>query len=122
MPPVQIVELIRIPPTAVTLDEADDGSPLYFVTDRQGTRRQIDRADMLHITATGRRSPIDDCREAIGLAIAMEKHQAQLYGNGCAAGRHPASCRAGIPPATLERLQAGLRSRSGVAWPAAARR
>ena len=32
-----IVELIRIPPTAVTLEEADDGSPLYFVTDRQGT-------------------------------------------------------------------------------------
>jgi HK97 family phage portal protein len=51
----QVVELLRIDPRAVTLDEADDdGSPLYFVTDRQGTRRQIDRADVLHITATGR--------------------------------------------------------------------
>jgi HK97 family phage portal protein len=70
----QIVELLRIAPRAVTLDEADDGSPLYFVTDKQGTRRQIDRSDILHITATGRRSPIEDCREAIGLAIAMERH------------------------------------------------
>jgi HK97 family phage portal protein len=100
----QIVEIIRIPPTAVTLEEADDGSPLYFVTDKQGTRRQIDRVDMLHITATGRRSPIDDCREAIGLAIVMERHQAQLYGSGARPGgilKLPGR----IPPAQLERLQ-----------------
>jgi len=101
----QIVELIRIPPTAVTLDEADDGSPIYFVTDRAGVRRQIDRVDMLHITATGRRSPIDDCREAIGLAIAMERHQGQLYGNAARPGGM-LRLKGRIPPATLERLQA----------------
>ena len=99
-----IVELIRIPPTAVTLDENDAGEPVYYVTDKQGMRRQIDRVDMLHVTATGRRSPIDDCREAIGLAIVMERHQAQLYGNGARPGgvlKLPGR----IPPATLERLQ-----------------
>jgi HK97 family phage portal protein len=99
-----IVELIRIDPRAVTLEEADDGAPLYFVTDRQGTRRQIDRSDILHLTATGRRSPIDDCREAIGLAIVMERHQAQLYGSGARPGgilKLPGR----IPPAQLERLQ-----------------
>jgi HK97 family phage portal protein len=100
----QIVEIIRIDPRAVTLDENDAGEPLYYVTDKQRTRRQIDRADILHITATGRRSPIEDCREAIGLAIAMERHQGQLYGNGCKPGGI-LRLKGRIPPATLERLQ-----------------
>jgi HK97 family phage portal protein len=107
-----IVELIRIPPTAVTLDEADDGSPIYYVTDRAGTRRQIDRADMLHVTATGRRSPIDDCREAIGLAIVMEKHQAQLYGSGARPGgilKLPGQ----LQQAQLERLQQDFAAKWG---------
>lgn len=43
-----IVELVRIPPTAVTLDESDLGEPLYFVTDKQGTRRQIDPKPAQH--------------------------------------------------------------------------
>jgi HK97 family phage portal protein len=99
----QIVELLRIDPRAVTLDENDAGEPLYYVTDKQGTRRQIDRSDILHITATGRRSPIDDCREAIGLAIAMERHQAQLYANAARPGgvlKLPGR----LNPATHERL------------------
>jgi HK97 family phage portal protein len=107
-----IVEILRLPPTSITLDEADDGSPLYFVTDKQGVRRQIDRADILHITATGRRSPIEDCREAIGLALVMERHQAQLYGNGARPGgilKLPGR----IPPATLERLQQDFAAKWG---------
>jgi HK97 family phage portal protein len=110
----QIVEILRLPPTSVTFDEADDGSPLYFVTDKQGTRRQIDRADILHITATGRRSPIDDCREAIGLAIAMERHQAQLYGNAARPGgvlKLPGR----LNPATHERLQQDFQAKWAMA-------
>jgi HK97 family phage portal protein len=108
------VELLRIDPRPVTLDENDAGEPLYFVTDKQGTRRQIDRADILHITATGRRSPIDDCREAIGLAIAMERHQAALYGSGARPGgvlKLPGR----IPPASLERLQQDFAQKWGMA-------
>jgi HK97 family phage portal protein len=107
-----IVELIRIDPRAVALEENDAGEPLYFVTDRQGVRRQIDRVDMLHITATGRRSPIEDCREAIGLALVMERHQAQLYGNGARPGgvlKMPGR----IPQATLERLQQDFAAKWG---------
>ena len=99
----QIVEILRLPPTGVSLDEADDGSPIYYLTDRQGTRRQIDRADVFHVTVTGRRSPIDDCGEAIGLALAMERHQAQLYANAARPGgvlKLPGR----LNPATHERL------------------
>jgi HK97 family phage portal protein len=76
------------------------------------TRRQIDRADILHITATGRRSPINDCAEAIGLAIAMERHQAALYGSGCRPGG-VLKLSGRIPPATLERLQADFAQKWG---------
>ena len=82
------------------------------MTDRQGTRRQIDRVDMLHITATGRRSPIDDCREAIGLALAMERHQAQLFANGARPGGM-LKLQGRLPPATLERLQADFTAKWG---------
>jgi HK97 family phage portal protein len=106
----QIVELLRIDPRAVTLDEADDGSPLYYLTDRQGTRRQIDRADILHITATGRRSPIEDCREAIGLALAMERHQGQLYGNAARPGG-VLKLAGRLNPAQHERLTADFQAK-----------
>jgi HK97 family phage portal protein len=101
----QVVELIRIDPTAVTPDENDAGEPLYFVTDKQGVRRQIDRADILHLRALCGRSPLHDIREAIGLSLVMEKHQALLFGNGA----RPAGMlrlKGRITPASLERLQA----------------
>jgi HK97 family phage portal protein len=99
----QVVELVRIDPTAVTLDENDAGEPLYYVTDKQGVRRQIDRADILHLRALNGRSPLHDIREAIGLALAMERHQAQLYGNAARPGgvlKLPGR----LNPATHERL------------------
>jgi HK97 family phage portal protein len=108
----QIVEIIRINPAAVTLDEADDGSPIYYVTDQQGTRRQIDRADVLHITATGRRSPLDDCREAVGLAMAMERHQALLYANGARPGGI-LRLKGRLSPQSLERLTADFAGKWG---------
>jgi HK97 family phage portal protein len=106
----QIVELIQIPSTAVTV-EVDDQTmePRYFVTDAQGTRRAVDRGDLLHLRALGSnqhvgRSPLHDIREAIGVALAMEKHQGALFGNGA----RPAGVlklKGRIPPASLERLQ-----------------
>jgi HK97 family phage portal protein len=107
-----IIEVLRIPPTAVSLEEADDGAPLYFVTDRESTRRQIDRADMLHITATGRRSPIDDCREAIGVALVAEAHTARLFANGA----RPAGLlkmKGRLPPAVAKQLGDDFNSKWG---------
>jgi HK97 family phage portal protein len=110
-----VVELIRIDPRAVTLDENDAGEPLYFVTDKQGTRRQIDRSDILHITATGRRSPLDDCREAVGLAMAMERHQALLYANGARPGGI-LKLKGRLSQQSLERLQQDFAGKWGGLW------
>jgi HK97 family phage portal protein len=99
-----IVELVRLPPRAVQVD-ADDatGEPTYWVNDNTG-RRQIDRADLLHLQALGGEAPVMLAREAIGLSLAMEQHQSRLFANGA----RPAGVlrlKGRIPPATLERLQ-----------------
>src|SRR5688572_12327391 len=53
----QIVELIRLPPRAVQVDRDDaTQEPTYWVQDP--TRRQIDRADLLHLQALGGESPV----------------------------------------------------------------
>jgi HK97 family phage portal protein len=99
----QIVELIRLPPRAVQVDRDDaTQEPTYFVQDP--TRRQIDRANLLHLQALGGESPVMLAREAIGLYLSMEQHAARLFGNGARpAGMLKLAGR--IPPATLERLQ-----------------
>jgi HK97 family phage portal protein len=106
----QVVELVRIPPTAVQV-EVDELSqePIYHVTDRAGVRRPVDRADLLHLRALSSdgylgRSPLMDCKEAIALSLAMEAHQAKLFANGA----RPAGLlriKGRLNPQTLERLQ-----------------
>jgi hypothetical protein len=108
----QVVELSRIEPTAVTIDTNDAGEPLYYVTDRAGVRRQIDRADILHLRALNGRSPLHDIREAIGLSLVMEQHQARLFANGA----RPAGMlrlKGRITPPTLERLQQDFSAKWG---------
>jgi len=82
----KIIELIRLDPAAVDIEADDLGSPRYFL--RQETqRREIARADVLHIKApslngiTGD-SPIRQARETIGLLLAIEAHAARLFKNG----------------------------------------
>jgi HK97 family phage portal protein len=98
-----IVELVRLPPRAVQVDRDDvTQEPTYWVQDP--IRRQIDRADILHLPALGGESPVMLAREAIGLYLSMERHQGLLFGNSC----RPAGVlklKGRIPPATLERLQ-----------------
>jgi HK97 family phage portal protein len=75
-------------------------------------RRQIDRANILHLAALGGESPIMLAREAIGLYLSMEQHAARLFGNGCRpAGMLKLPGR--IPPATLERLRSDFAAKWG---------
>ena len=83
-----IAELIQIPSADVSVD-ADPRTmePLYRVTDASGGQRVYDRSEILHLKTIGSRpligdSPIMLAREAIGLALAMEKHGASLFGKG----------------------------------------
>jgi HK97 family phage portal protein len=107
----QIVELVRLPPRAVQVDRDDaTQEPTYWVQDP--VRRQIDRANILHLAALGGESPIMLAREAIGLYLSMEQHAARLFGNGCRpAGMLKLPGR--IPPATLERLRSDFAAKWG---------
>lgn len=80
-------ELIRLAPTAVTVElDRTTSEPLYRLSDG-ATNRVIDRRDILHIAAPSidgvkGASPVMECKEAIALAITMERHAARLFGHG----------------------------------------
>lgn len=82
----EIRELVRLDPTGIAV-ETDQltREPLYRTS---GTdRRYLDRRDLIHIRApsldgVSGASPVQQAREAIGLALVMEQHAAKLFGNG----------------------------------------
>jgi phage portal protein BeeE len=91
----KIVELIRLPPNsvAVRIDPATL-EPTYDLTVAGGTKINYPWQDILHVPtdlpglngpplqSRGHNSPIRQAREAIGLAMAMERHAGTLFGNG----------------------------------------
>lgn len=78
----RVVEFIRLDPLTVE-PKSDDatGEPFYVV--RQGRRAvRYEYRDMLHIQAFGGSAPINRARNAIALAIDLERHAAKLFANG----------------------------------------
>lgn len=79
-------ELNRLRPDTVSVElDSLTSEPVYRLTG--GTQRVIDRHDILHIAAPSvdgvkGASPVTQCREAIALAMTMERHAAQLFGRG----------------------------------------
>lgn len=84
----QVVELIQLPSRQVTVEtDTRTLEPLYRVTTADGTQSDYSRDQIFHIRTIGTRpnigdSLIDQCREAIGLAMAMERHASSLFGKG----------------------------------------
>ncbi|WP_353641975.1 phage portal protein [Mesorhizobium sp. WSM2239] len=80
-------ELIRLRPEAVTVElDRITSEPLYRLSEGS-QQRFLDRRDVLHIAAPSidgisGASPVTQCREAIALAIVMERHAARLFGRG----------------------------------------
>lgn len=80
-------ELIRLAPSAVTVElDAITAEPRYRLSDGN-QNRILDRRDILHIQAPSidgvkGASPVTECKEAIALAIVMERHAARLFGRG----------------------------------------
>ncbi len=79
------VELIRYNPeeSKVTV-ENDNGEPFYKVQTGKGDPIIVPREDMLHIPSPSLNGQglVHEAREAIGLALVMERHAARLFGNG----------------------------------------
>ena len=76
------VYLLRMQPSAVTVETDDSGEPTYRVKLADGGEAVLAYHDVLHVQAIGGASPIVHAREAIGLCLAAEKHLASFYVKG----------------------------------------
>lgn len=80
-------ELIRLEPTSISIKIDDDTGEPVFVSGKGKGQKTYHYTDILHIPAFGGVAPIKSAREAISLAMVLEKHAAQLF----AGGARPAS-------------------------------
>jgi HK97 family phage portal protein len=83
----QIVGLLPLHPSAVTVDVQDDGSRLYTVALADGTRRVLNSTQLTHIPALSTDgvcglSPIAVARNMFGTTMAGERSAARLFANG----------------------------------------
>lgn len=78
----RIVELIRLPPTSVTVEADDSQEPRYKVTLQNGGQKTYGWRDVLHFAPLEGMSPVRQAREAIGLYMVLERHAARLFGKG----------------------------------------
>lgn len=84
----QPFELTRLDPESVQVDiDLATSEPIYRIVQHAKVLRQIDRRDVLHIKApslngVAGESPVMLAQDAIGLALVLERHAAQLFGNG----------------------------------------
>ncbi|WP_439492737.1 phage portal protein [Bosea sp. (in: a-proteobacteria)] len=76
------VEMHRLLPGSVQRRFADDGEPFYIITDAQNRQRRLAFSDVLYIPAFGDTSPVQLGKEAIGVAMLLERHAAQFFGSG----------------------------------------
>lgn len=111
------VELLRLDPEAVTVEtDASTGEPVYRINAGQG-QRIIRRQDVLHIKAPGfdgirGESPVKQGREAIGLALTLERHAARLFGNGARPGGVLKFAKR-LDPETAKRIKASWQAAHG---------
>lgn len=78
----EVREIIRYRPGFINVDYPDDTlQPHYRIS---GVLQPP--ADIVHIRGTFDKAPLTLCREAIGVAIVMERHAARLFGKGARPG------------------------------------
>lgn len=73
-------ELLRIDPGAVSIEADDYGEPSYRIRLKGGGDRVLPYTEVLHISTLDGVSPITHAKEAIGLALAAERHLADWFG------------------------------------------
>lgn len=96
------LQVIRYRPGFINVDYPDDSlQPLYRIN---GITEPADR--IVHLRSTFEKSPLTLCREAIGVALVMERHAAKLFGQGARPGGVVSSPKP-IGDEGLKRLIAG---------------
>lgn len=75
-------EMHRLAPGSVQRRFRDDGEPFYVVTFANNVRQELSFREVLHIPAFGDTSPVQLGKEAIGVAMLLERHAAQFFGSG----------------------------------------
>ena len=77
------LEIIRYRPGIIAPDYDADGSgrAMYRINGRP-----TDAAEIIHVRSTFDKCPLTLCREAIGVALVMEKHAGRLFGRGARPG------------------------------------
>jgi HK97 family phage portal protein len=79
----KIVELIRLNPLCVVvLYDVVTLEPSYRVSLQDGSQKVYQWQDILHVPSPNGLAAVKTAREAIGLAIALERHAAKILGNG----------------------------------------
>jgi HK97 family phage portal protein len=74
--------LFRLAPGTVQRRFKDDGEPIYLVQRERGRQELKSFRDVLYMPAFGATSPITFGKEAIGVAMVLERHAANLFGSG----------------------------------------
>ncbi len=73
-------ELLRIDPGVVSIEADDYGEPRYRIRLKGGGDTVLSYTEVLHISTLDGVSPITYAKEAIGLALAAERHLADWFG------------------------------------------
>lgn len=75
-------ELHRLAPGTVQRRTEDDGEPYYLVQHERGRQVRLSYRDVLYVPAFGGVSPVTLGKDAIGVAMVLERHASQLFGSG----------------------------------------
>lgn len=75
-------ELHRLAPGTVQRRFEDDGEPYYLVQPAKGKQVRLSYRDVLYLPAFGGISPVTLGKDAIGVAMVLERHASNLFGSG----------------------------------------
>lgn len=75
-------ELHRIDPGSVQRRFEDDGEPYYLIQRKNSGKARLSYRDVLYLPAFGDVSPVTLGREAIGVAMTLERHASKFFGSG----------------------------------------
>lgn len=83
----RIVELVQTPARAITVDVDDAGEPTFTATLRDGTRRRVSPDALFRLKVPGPDpvrglSLIEQARDSIGLAMALEGYAGRMFSRG----------------------------------------